>query len=163
MWWQYLLLLIVIVISSHVQSGFCSGHWVQCCYAGRDNRASRIDFAAESQQHSSSQHSAGAGQVVVAVSSCRPGRCWCWSVGVPHKIVNISQRSGARRAGQHVIPSHCTEAAFLYPSVLVPVFKQQKYSFCVSELKSVFRKCLPKEEVEGLDEISMVEVKNPGG
>ena len=112
---------------------------------------------------SSSQHSAGAGQVVVAVSSCRPGRCWCWSVGVPHKIVNISQRSEARRAGQHVIPSHCTEAAFLYPSVLVPVFKQQKYSFCVSELKSVFRKCLPKEEVEGLDEISMVEVKNPGG
>lgn len=47
-WWQYLL--IVIVISSHVQPGFCSGHWVQCCYAGRDNRASRIDFAAESQQ-----------------------------------------------------------------------------------------------------------------
>ena len=71
--------------------------------------------------------------------------------------------SGARRAGQHVILSHCTEAAFLYPSVLVPVFKQQKYSFCVSELQSVFRKCLPKEEVEGLDEISMVEVKNPGG
>ena len=24
--------------------------WVQCGYAGRDNRASRIDFAAESQQ-----------------------------------------------------------------------------------------------------------------
>ena len=89
---------------SSVQSGFCSGHWVQCCYTGRDNRASRIDFAAESQQHS--QQSAGGGQVVVAVSSCRPGRCWCWSVGVPHKIVNISQRSEASWAACDTLALH---------------------------------------------------------
>ena len=133
-----------------------------CSAATLGGTTERAELISQQQRaSSSSQHSAGAGQVVVAVSSCSLAAAGAGVWGCHTKLSIF--HSGARRAGQHVILSHCTEAAFLYPSVLVPVFKQQKYSFCVSELKSVFRKCLPKEEVEGLDEISMVEVKNPGG